>query len=665
MMISNRILLFVGVLAQLSENNIAEKLEEKEWWKTALVYQIWPRAFQDSDGDGEGDLQGIIQRLDYIKDIGVDAIWINPIYKSPLVDSGYDITDHNSIHPLFGNDNDIDALIEEAHERDLKVILDIVPNHSSIEHLWFNLSRAEVDPYDDFYIWAKGTVNEFGEKVEPNHWVSVYEKERNGSAWTLDLIRGEWYYHKFHKSQPDLNLRNEEVIEKLLETLDFWLEKGVDGFCFSAVSYYYEDKDLLDEFNFEEDDDGHEQESETENENENKNKNETNTTYENIELLYKFREHVDNWVEENNSTSKLLIAASDDPDEILISYYGNESHAGILPFNFRFITTINSSSNAQDIKNTIDEWVSLLPENATTNWVLTNHDSSRTPTRLSLGEMDVFQILTLLLPGQAFTYYGEEISMIDSQIPCNETIDPMGCKNSEDKFAYISRDPARTPMQWNSSTSAGFSTNEETFLPVNPSFEDNNVESQLADPYSNINIYKKVASLRKGNPVFSHGGYELKNLNENRVLVLKRFLEDYPTYIVVINLDASNDTLDLTSLYPELEDNFQVVISTDYDINTTEIEGSFSISGNEAVVLKGRGIANDSTTIFDEDEDSLSFTTVPDEESVTNEEENSSKENYENPIPAVEEETITSAVSAVHILQKDLIVMYFALFFIT
>lgn len=155
---------------------------------------------------------------------------------------------------------------------------------------------------------------------------------------------------------------------------------------------------------------------------------------------------------------------------------------------------------------------------------------------MGLGEMDVFQILTLLLPGQAFTYYGEEISMIDTQIPWNKTIDPMGCENSEDEFKYFSRDPARTPMQWNSSISAGFSTNEETFLPVNPSFEGRNVESQFADPDSNINIYKKVASLRKGNPVFSHGGYELENLNENRILVLKRFAIFLLDFLLFIKL---------------------------------------------------------------------------------------------------------------------------------
>lgn len=600
--------LLVGTIVQFRGNN-SEELEEKEWWETALIYQIWPRAFQDSDGDGEGDLQGIINRLDYIKDLGVDAIWLNPIYESPWFDSGYDITDHNKIHPTLGDEEDIESLIEEAHERDLKVILDIVPNYSSIEHSWFNLSRAEIEPYDDFYIWANGTVDDSDERIEPNDWTSVYDEERNGSAWTWDAIREQWYYHKFHHLEPDLNLRNEDVVKKILETLDFWLEKGVDGFFFSSVSYYFEDEDLDDDDDDDDDDGNINDNDKLENgknkadDDDNNNDSEERT----IELLHRFWSHVDNWTKENNSTAKLLIVSSGEGNGSLISSYDNETETGIVTYNDLLIRTINSTSDADDIKKAIDDWMDMLPENSTTNWPLTNHDNSRTPSRMDDENMDGLEILSLLLPGQTITYYGEEISMIDTQVSWSDTIDPMACENPQEDFENNSRDRARTPMQWNSSLSAGFSSSNETFLPVNPLFEDINVEDQVKEPFSSISIYKKVALLRKESPVFTHGDYELESENENRILILKRFLEGYPTYIAIINLESFNETVNLTELYPELEDTFEVVISTDPDIDTAEIESEFVLSGNEAVVLKGRADVNESTTsVFDEKDDEVS-----------------------------------------------------------
>lgn len=260
------------------------KLVDKQWWETALIYQIWPRGFQDSDGNGEGDLKGIINRLDYLKDLGIDAIWLNPIYSSPLIDSGYDISNYTDINPLFGNLQDFDELIREAHNRDLKVILDIVPNHSSDQHEWFLLSSQNIKPYNDYYIWANG-FTDGNKKIPPNNWVSTYNDEE-GSAWTWHDKRKQWYYHKFHKSQPDLNLRNENVLQELLNVFNFWLKKNVDGFRISAVSYFYEDIDLKNEFKG----------------------NRTSGLPENTALVYKFRSYIDDWVKKNNATSKLLIA---------------------------------------------------------------------------------------------------------------------------------------------------------------------------------------------------------------------------------------------------------------------------------------------------------------------------------------------------------------------
>ncbi|XP_032669434.1 alpha-glucosidase-like [Odontomachus brunneus] len=566
MLVVTRHVVLISALTLFTTKMDSVGLTDKKWWETTLVYQIWPRGFQDSDGNGEGDLKGIINRLGYIQDLGVETIWLSPVYSSPLIDSGYDVSNYTDIHALFGDLNDFDNLVRESHKRGLKVILDVVPNHSSDQHKWFQLSAENVEPYTNYYIWANGSTD--GKNIPPTNWLSTYSDEK-GSAWTWHDGRRQWYYHKFHSSQPDLNLRNERVIKELMDVFKFWLQRDVDGFRINAVPYFFEDEDLRDEPLT------------------------GNGAYtyglpESTALLYRFREYIDDWVSINNAMSKLLIAESYDSDVNLVEYYGNGTHEGIPPFNFKFITHIRNSSKADYIKKVLDSWLQLLPINTSTNWVLSNHDNSRAASRIGLNRMDGLHMLSLLLPGQAYTYYGEEIAMLDTKIPWSRTIDPMGCSKGEKEFERFSRDPARTPMQWNSAESAGFSTNDTTYLPVHSNYIRRNVETQLREERSNLQTYKKLAALRRKS-VFTDGNHEFASLNNDRVLVLRRFLENHPVYIVVINLGIRQEMVNLTSIYPNLKATLDTVVASSNALHVTGtiLRDNLILTANAALVLRG------------------------------------------------------------------------------
>ncbi|KAJ8673179.1 hypothetical protein QAD02_004441 [Eretmocerus hayati] len=500
------------------DGNSTEEIgnEKEDWRKGALIYHILPRAFQDSDGDGEGDLQGIISRLDYLDDLGVDAIRLGPIFASAGVDSGYDILNHTDIDDTYGDFDDFDELVDEAHKKGLKIILDVVPNHSSDQHEWFISSAAEEEPYDDYYIWADGKVVD-NKVVPPTNWKSSY-KDDEGSAWTWHPKRRQWYYHKLDHAEPDLNLRNEDVIQEIMGIVDFWLEKEVDGFCI------------------------HVGESE------------------NADFLYRLREHIDQWVLDNGAEPKLLLGEIDELDDNAISYYGNDTQPGLIPLSLALITKINDTSDAGDIKDVIEDWMEKLPEGAISSWQLSSQDYSRAASRLNSDLLDGLYMLTLLLPGQTVTYYGEEIGMLNTNISWHETIDIRGLERTEDTYDDYSRDPFRTPMQWNDTTSAGFSDNETTYLPVNPNYVDINVDDELDQPNSNLRAYKRLALLRQ-NPIFENGDWELNAVNDDQVLILKRSL-DNDTCLAIINFGSSKEVVNLTSLYPDLEEDLQVMVDS-------------------------------------------------------------------------------------------------------
>ncbi|KAL7301447.1 hypothetical protein TKK_0005887 [Trichogramma kaykai] len=850
------------------------KDDDEDWRVNTMIYHILPRTFQDSDGNGVGDFQGIISRLNYLNEIGVDTIRLGPVHTSSLADSEDDVSNHTDIDPVLGDFNDFEELIHDAHNRNIKVILDIIPNHSSTKHPWFQSSSNDENSFEDFYLWADGKIKD-NVIYPPNNWKNAYS-DVEGSAWTFNMDKRRWYYHRFHENEPDLNLRSEDVIQAIFDVFDFWLEKGVDGFCIHGASYLVEHENLLDELNHEEDIDGdgikneedddddgdgikdsedtdadgdgkkdhddddidndglkndvdddddgdgikddvdedadgdgkidddidgdgikniedddddgdgikdeHDDDDDndglkddeeddidndgikdhldddkdgdgiknsedddadgdgrkdddidgdgikniddddddgdgvkdivdedrdgdgiknsedddadgdgrkdddldgdgikndqdddddgdgikdevdddddgdgrkdddidgdgiknsedddndgdgikddvdddddndglkddvdddddgdgkvddaenTGNDDEGYDSHEhTVGLSDNAAVLQRFRQHIDQWAKDNNQEPKLLLAEVDENDDNIHLYYGNDTDPGIAPLNLIFITKLNKNSTAEDIKKVIDEWMDRLPEGATTNWMLSSDDYSRASSRLNPELLDGLYMLTLLLPGQAVTYYGEEIGMVNGD-------------------EILNHNRYKTPMQWDDSISAGFSSNETTFLEVNADYKEVNVKKQLDDPDSNLEAYKKLAILRE-NPIFVHGDYELSTVENTNILILKRSL-DNDTCLTIINFGSVKATVNLTELYPNLEEDLQVMLdSSNADVenvndddNDDDIENdAFTLDGNAAAVLCDKDDFKETTetTTIDDVEDSISTT---------------------------------------------------------
>lgn len=337
--------------------------QSKDWWETASFYQIYPRSFKDSDGNGVGDLKGVTQNLDYLKEIGVTATWLSPIFRSPMADFGYDISNFTDIDPLFGTMADFDNLIKEANKKGIKIILDFVPNHTSDEHEWFQKSIKRDPYYKDFYVWAPGRIVN-GVRQPPSNWVAVFR----GSAWEWNAERGEYYLHQFHKKQPDLNFREPRVQQAMKEVLEFWLKKGAAGFRIDAVQHSVEirpeyDGNFLNEPRNRDDNDvdsyGYTQHVFTVDQKE--------TT----ELIYSWRKVMDDFKKTYGGDTRILMAESYSPVEVVMEYYGdglvNGSH---IPFNFLMLQWLNDKSNAYDYDNAINTWLKNMPEGKTANWVV-------------------------------------------------------------------------------------------------------------------------------------------------------------------------------------------------------------------------------------------------------------------------------------------------------
>ncbi|KAJ4434274.1 hypothetical protein ANN_22826 [Periplaneta americana] len=416
-----------------------------DWWQTAVFYQIYPRSFKDSDGNGVGDLNGITQKLDYLKDLGVGAVWLSPIYKSPMADFGYDISDFEDIDPIFGTLNDFDRLQRRTKELGIKLILDFVPNHSSDQHEWFIKSARREDPYTDYYTWADGKVDPLtGERSEPNNWLSVFR----GSAWTWNEQRQQYYLHQFAIEQPDLNYRNPAVVEEMKNVVRFWLNKGVDGFRMDAIPFLFEDASFSDEApsgdpNAKPGDHA------------NLVHNMTQNLPETYDMITQWRAVLDEKKAEDNVTRLMMVEAYANLEHTM-AYYGNNTvPGGHFPFNFLFITHLNNESSAAQIRGTINMWMREMREERWPNWVIGNHDQHRVASRFGPELADGLNMLALLLPGSVITYNGEEIGMEDGFVSWNDTVDPQGINAGEDRYLIMSRDFERTPFHWDNSTSSG------------------------------------------------------------------------------------------------------------------------------------------------------------------------------------------------------------------
>nr|XP_018907169.1 PREDICTED: maltase A1-like [Bemisia tabaci] len=524
-----------GILMSLTGWTSAQH-RQQDWYETTLEYQIYPRSFKDSDGDGTGDIKGIIEKLDYLADLGVETIWLQPFYKSPMRDNGYDVSDFRAPDPMFGSMDDVKNMIRAIKERGMKLVIDFVVNHSSDEHEWFKLSEQGVEPYKDYYIWNDGKkINETHSEV-PNNWVSIFE----GSAWTWSPIRKQYYYHAFAIKQPDLNFRNPKLREEINNLMRFWMDLGVDGFRVDAAKWLFEATHLLDEpirpgrrhtwFGMD-----HIY---------------TLSQPESFDLAREWRMTMEEQKKKDGVT-KLLSIEEFGTADYLVKYMGNSTHPGAqMPFNFHFKMLTYEATPAR-IAQIIRDWQKFLPEGGVFNWAAESHDRPRLPTRMGPEAADSWNMLQILLPGILNVYYGMELGMEDCYIRPDQRKDAIG-RNEDDP---TTRDTSRTPMMWDDTKNAGFSTAEKTWLPVHPNYFQKNVKSQLADPHSHLNTFKRLVKLRK-TPIIKLGRLDTYVLRE-WVFMYTRILEN-ETVLVIVNLGTETEKICAKNIARDLPDSMTV-----------------------------------------------------------------------------------------------------------
>ncbi|XP_033319548.1 alpha-glucosidase-like [Bombus bifarius] len=487
------------------------------WFKNAIVYQIYPRSFKDSNGDGIGDLNGITSKLEHIKDIGATALWLSPIYKSPQVDFGYDISNYTDIDPTYGTLADFDKLVAKAKSLGLKVIMDFVPNHSSPEHPWFKKSVQKIKPYDEYYVWRNAKIVN-GTRKPPNNWLSGF----GGSAWEWNNVRKQYYLHQFAIGQPDLNYRNKDLNQEIKNVLTFWMDRGVDGFRIDAINLMFEDINFRDEpsanrTDIPSDDYDSLLHIYTLDQNE---------TY---GTLNSWRKLMDDHSNRTNSDPRLILTEAYTTHERTMKYYTAGSN---VPFNFMFIRSLDNKSTAMDYKNLIDKWVKSVPSGNVPNWVVGNHDNHRVASRFGTGRANMIIQMAMVLPGIAVIYNGDEIGMVDRPFTYKETVDPAGCNAGPARYYLKSRDPERTPFQWDSTTSAGFSNSTKTWLPVHPNYKTLNLAAQKRATSSPYQLFKKLMNIKK-RPVIARGSLNVSVLDK-QVLGITRTLGS-ETVIVMLN----------------------------------------------------------------------------------------------------------------------------------
>jgi alpha-glucosidase len=508
------------------ESNVAHAQAKAQdpWWKHAVIYEIYPRSFQDSNGDGVGDINGITSRLDYIHDLGIDAIWISPMYPSPLIDFGYDISDYTAIDPLYGTLADFDHLVSEAKKRNIRIIMDFVPNHSSDQHPWFAESRSSrTNPKRDWYIWRDGK----GPGEPPNNWQSWF----GHSAWKLDPATNQYYYHHFYTEQPDLNWRNPEVRKAMYDAMRFWLKRGVAGFRIDAVSRLFEDPNLHDDpilpgkNAYGDPNIAHKY---------------TDNLPEVHEVLREMRKIVDAY-----PGNPVMISEADEPNITeLTKMYGAKNDEVQLPMDFQ-IADVNKLS-APEFRRLLNE----IDQNAVggqPHYFFSNHDQPRQWDRYGDGaHNDQIAKLTaaLLLTTRAtpLMYYGEELGMRTTEPARKEDVqDPIGKIGWPEEKG---RDGERTPMQWDASMNAGFSTSQHPWLPVPPSAATYNFKVESQEPSSILSFYKRLLALRRSEPALREGRYLPLNQEDPNVL---SFLREKPdggeAVLVVLNMSAEAKTV--------------------------------------------------------------------------------------------------------------------------
>jgi alpha-glucosidase len=498
------------------------------WWQTAIIYQIYPRSFQDSNRDGIGDLRGILSRLDYLESLQVRCLWLSPIYPSPMYDFGYDVADYTAIHPIFGTLADFRDLLSEVHTRGMKLILDLVPNHTSHEHPWFIESRSHRHhPKRDWYFWRDPAPD----GGPPNNWLSFF----GGPAWSFDETTDQYYLHQFAREQPELNYRNPVVLEAMLDCMRYWLDFGVDGFRVDVIWLLIKDALLRDE-PVNPDWDGFNPHARLIH---------LHTAHqpEVHEVIRAMRQLLDGYSE------RVIVGEIGLAPQELMPYYGQAHDECHLPVNFRLI---HIPWRAQAVREAVNEYEGLLPPGCWPNWVLGNHDQRRLVNRIGKIQARVATMLLLTLRGTPTCYYGDELGMQDGIIPPHLVRDPQAV-NQPEIAAIMGRDPQRTPMQWDSLPHAGFTAAEvEPWLPVSADYRVCNVAVQESDPYSFINFFRALTRLRQATSALLLGDYAEVPTGLDSIFAYTRTFEGQ-SYLVVLNFASQRCNLDLGGLRPMAE----------------------------------------------------------------------------------------------------------------
>jgi len=499
-------------------NNNTNTQNKWMWWQTGVIYQIYPRSFADGNGDGIGDLRGIIARLDYLSGLGIDAIWLSPIYPSPMADFGYDISDYLNIDPVFGTLDDFDEFLYKAHQLGIRVILDLVPNHTSDEHPWFVESRSSrSNPKRDWYLWRDPLPG--GDA--PNNWVSFF----GGPAWEWDERTGQFYLHLFHRKQPDLNWRNQKVREAIYDVIRFWFDRGVDGFRIDVLWLLIKDEDYSDnpekppeqgeEYVYGHFRPGFEDQPEVQ------------------AIVSEMRKVADEY------SKRLLIGEIYLPVERLIQYYGKDLSGIHLPFNFGLVAM--NKWSAGNIRQVVSTYEEALPQGAWPNWVLGNHDQPRIASRTGENGARIAQMLLLTLRGTPTCYYGDELGMREGAIPEALVVDPQAEGGS-------SRDGTRTPMQWSDAPNAGFAVPDATpWLPVDPSFPIINVEAQKTNPSSHLSLFRRLLTLRREHPALHRGDQQIVETGNDDLMAYLRE-SDGDSILVLLNFGLTPQLINISQV---------------------------------------------------------------------------------------------------------------------
>jgi alpha-glucosidase len=531
--------------------------ERQKWFQGAVIYQIYPRSFYDADGTGIGNLQGIIDKLDYLggspESLGITAIWISPIYTSPMADFGYDVADYENIDPVFGNLKIFKKLVHEAHKRSIKIIMDFVPNHSSDQHPWFIESKSSVNnPKRDWYVWRDPTAD----GSPPNNWLSVF----GGSAWELSTLTNQYYLHSFLAKQPDLNWDNPVVREAMKSAMRFWLDLGVDGFRVDAVDWLSKDADLRDDPI-------------------DANAINKKAGYDHESLRHSFSRDGPHLFDRLNEMTDVLAEYQDrfmiteahpETDNKIagyLRYYQGVNPHLSAPFNFEGIYL---PWKVAAFRKFVDSFQASMEPDYTPIYTVGNHDESRIASRIGPAAARTAALMLLTLPGIAFIYYGEELGMTDVPIPDSQIHDPFAAPGK-------GRDPERTPMQWSASPQAGFTTGQP-WLPVAADYPTVNVVAESNSASSSLNLYKRLIRFRNQSAAIQTGSFEAIDINEHIFSYERRLGPD--TLLILLNFSDQPQPVKVSGLRGTIS------VSTHLDHENTPVNEALELAPNEGVIIR-------------------------------------------------------------------------------